>query len=150
MRVEHGVQVGDARGGSFLAELVRLFRAEDGASDGRSDFEVLAPLLRAGDGAANREVDPEVFWAIELFLEAAGRVIERRTGVACQAFLRLQHEGFGRIVLLAGRLAVVDLFLRDVSAFTFPSVDALAVAGERIVEEGAELVARYPEVARRT
>ncbi len=138
---------------SFLRELVRQFRAVDeSAWDGKTDGEVVAPLVvrrerrRAeGDAAAP---DPEVFWRIEVFYQAVARTIEARTGVPCAPMLRMHHEGFGRVVVLAGRLVVVSKALRDVHRFGFDSLEALVEAGERLVAVGAALIERYPDVAR--
>lgn len=143
-----GVHAQDPGAGSFLAELVQVFRAEEG--DGQSDFELLHPLIvpPARRRAAAVDPDPDVFWRIELFHRAVGRAIERRTGVACQPLLRMHHEGHGLLVLVAGRLVAVARQLRDVGAFGFDSIEALAEAGERLVSEGTELIDRYPELAR--
>ncbi len=137
---------------SFLRELLRQFRAQqEEAWDGKSDGEVLAPLLSRdlGDDPSTEEPDPEVFWRIEVFYTAIARTIEARTGVACSVMLRMHHEGFGRVVLLAGRLVVLDRTLRDVRRFGFGAVAKLAAAGERGAAVGAHLVERFPELARR-
>lgn len=139
---------------SFVRELARQFRAQDasGAWDGKTDGELLAPFLRAGErrGEAGEpgEVDPEVFWRIELFYGAVGMAIEQRTGVACTPMLKMHHEGFGRVVLLAGRLVVVARFLRDAHRFGFESLERLADAGERLVADGVEMIEAFPDAAR--
>jgi probable nitrogen fixation protein len=139
---------------SFLAELVGQFRAQDasGAWNGKTDFELLEPLIVPRDARRaqpeDEDPDPDVFWRIELFYSAVGVAIARRTGVVCFPMLKMHHEGFGRVVLVAGRLVVVDSYLRGVQRFGFESVDKLAEAGERLVAEAVELVERFPEVAR--
>ncbi len=147
---------GEEWSGGFLTELVALFRAAEsatGATASSSDFELLAPLVRrprrSGRGPeAPADPDPDVFWRIELFYAAVGRAIERRTGVRCEPLLKMHHEGYGRLTLVAGRLVVLVQVLRDAGSFGYPSLEALAAAGERRVAEGAELVERFPEVAR--
>jgi probable nitrogen fixation protein len=62
----------------------------------------------------------------------------------------MHHEGFGLVVLVGGRLVVVSKVFRDVCSFGFPSIEALAYAGEKLVSEGVEMIQRYPEVARGT
>ncbi len=142
--------VGDAYAGGFLGELVRRFREAEGG-DGESDFKLLAPFVvsRARRAAPlSGAPDPEVFWRIDVFHAAVGAAIERRTGVRCEPMLRMHHDGFGRVVLIAGRLVVLSRTLRDVEAFGFDSVEALSAAGEQLVAEGAELIERFPEIAR--
>jgi len=145
-----GAAAGDPEQSAFLPELVRQFRAEEGGEwDGRTDFQLLEPLVHAGSGPEPEdEPDPDVFWRLELFHRAVGGSIERRTGVPCQVLLRMHREGFGLLVVVAGRLVVLSRKLRNVGGFGFASIEALAEAGERLVAEGAEMIDRFPEVAR--
>ncbi len=139
---------------AFLKHLVRQFRAQDssGAGDGMSEWELLEPLIltpaKRQEGPEPNDPDPDVFWRIELFYNAVGRAIEERSGVDCQAMMRMHHEGFGRLVLVAGRLVVVNRYLREVRRFGFESMEKLAAAGERLVNEGVEMIERFSEVAR--
>ncbi len=143
-----------AGGSAFLRELVRQFRAHDqrDAWDGKSDWELLAPLIvREGRRRSERPDapgDPDVFWRIEMFYGAVGFAIEARTGVVCTPMLKMHHEGFGRVVLLAGRLVVVSKFLRDAHRFAFESLGKLSEAGEKLVASGVEMIERFPQVAR--
>jgi probable nitrogen fixation protein len=134
---------------SFLRELVRLLRSQASAEawDGKSDAELLAPLV-VPPRVVHGEPDPDVFLWIELFHAAVARVIEDRTGVRCALMIRLHHEGYGRIVILAGRLVVVSRYVRDVTRFGFDGVERLAEAGEKLAESGVELIQRFPDVAR--
>ncbi|HEX9402659.1 MAG TPA: DUF269 domain-containing protein [Anaeromyxobacter sp.] len=136
------------REGTFLELLVRALReAEDGAAI-LSDVELLAQLIAHPGAHASGAVDPEVFWRIEAFFRAVGAAIEMRTGIVCVPMLRMRREGFGTIVLVAGRLVAVSRWFEDAAAFRFESLDALAAAGERLVREGADAIAHHPEVAR--
>jgi len=133
---------------------VRQFRTQalDGAWDGKTDWEILAPLVVTKEKRKQMfvgdEPDPDVFLRIELFFNAVGAAIEARTGVACTTMLKMHHEGFGLLVLLAGRLVVVTNFLRDAHRFGFESLEKLAEAGEKHVSSGVEMIERFPEVAR--
>ncbi len=148
--------MGEARaatgGGSFLRELVRQVRAQDAvpSSDGRTDWEVLEPFLRAPRRRRDEEPDPdpEAYWRLEVFYCAVAAAVEQRSGVACEPMLRMHHEGFGRIVLLAGRLVVLSRFVREVQRFGFDSVETLSAEGEKLVAESVEAVERFPDVAR--
>ena len=46
--------------------------------------------------------------------------------------LKMHHEGFGRMVLIGGRLIVVNKQLRDVHRFGFDNMDKLAEEGDEI------------------
>ena len=85
---------------------------------------------------------------MELFYNAIGLAIERATGVMVSPMMKLHHEGFGRLVLTAGRLIVFNKFLRDVHRFGFDSMESLEAAGEKIVADALEWIEKYPDVAR--
>ncbi|MCK9984836.1 MAG: hypothetical protein AzoDbin1_01308 [Azoarcus sp.] len=137
----------------FLAQLVGMVRAQDsfGAWDGKSDAAVLAPYVV--DRAARREIpiigdpDPELLWRVELFYNAAGIAVERRTGLIASPTIKINHEGFGRAMLTAGRLVVYSKYHRDIHRFGFDTLQALGEAGDRIVDEAAAMIDRFPEVA---
>jgi probable nitrogen fixation protein len=85
---------------------------------------------------------------MELFYNAAGLTIERITGVMVSPLMKLHHEGFGRLVLTAGRLIVFNKYLRDVHRFGFDSMEKLESEGERIVADAIDWIEKYPDVAR--
>jgi probable nitrogen fixation protein len=62
--------------------------------------------------------------------------------------MKMSHEGFGRMVLIAGRLIAVNKQLRDVHRFGFASIEKLAEEGQKLVDAGVAMVERFPEVAR--
>ncbi len=134
---------------TFLRELVRRLRALGGidAWDGRSEREVLAPLIRDRRSPEAGEVDPDVYLRIQLFYEAVATLIEARTGIPCTPMLRMHQEGFGRVVVIAGRLVVVSRSFGDAARFGFDSVDKLAEAGERLVRTGVEMITRFGDLA---
>ncbi|VVM08096.1 NifX-associated nitrogen fixation protein [Methylacidimicrobium tartarophylax] len=139
---------------AFLRELVKQQRAQDtyGVWDGKKDEELLAPFIL--DAAKRKEIpivgdpDPETLERVEMFFNAVGLTIERKTGIMVMPMMTMHHEGFGKMVLLAGRLALVNKVLRDVHRFGFPTQEKLAEAGEKYVTAALEMVERFPEVAR--
>ncbi|BAP88499.1 nitrogen fixation protein [Burkholderiales bacterium GJ-E10] len=138
---------------AFLQELVKQWRAQDtnGVWDKKSDADLIAPYIVTKE--QRREVpiigdpDPETLWRVELFFNAVGLAIERRTGVMVTPMMKMHHEGFGRMVLLAGRLVVVTKQLRDVHRFGFESVEKLAEEGGKYVDAGVQMIEQFPAVA---
>jgi probable nitrogen fixation protein len=61
--------------------------------------------------------------------------------------MKMSHEGFGRMVLLAGRLVVVNKQLRDVHRFGFSSLAKLSEAGTKFLNEAVSMIRTYPAVA---
>ena len=83
----------------------------------------------------------------------SGFAIERATGVMVSPMMKMHHEGFGRMVLTAGRLVVVNKQLRDVHRFGFDSLEKLGrgrKAGrrrrrdDREISRGGEVLAKCP------
>ena len=137
----------------FVTELVKMLRAQDthGTWEGKSDRKLLDPYILTAEQRKEIPIigdpDPETLWRMELFYNAIGVAIERATGNMVSPMMKMSHEGFGRIVLLAGRLVVVNKQLRDVHRFGFPSLAKLSDAGAKFFEEGVKMIKDYPQVA---
>lgn len=137
----------------FVRALVRQLRAHDvgGFWEKKSDTELLAPyvLTREQRRAIPVIADPDskTVWRIEQFYAAVALALEQRTGIIPSPLVKLTHEGFGRVVLTAGRLVVVNKYLRDVHRFGFDSLAVLLAEGDKLVSEAEELIARFSEVA---
>jgi len=138
----------------FLNELIKQWRAQDlyGSWDKKTDVDLLEPYILTAEKRRELPImgdpDPETLWHMELFYNAVGLTIEKITGVMVAPLMKLHHEGFGRLVLTAGRLIVINKNLRDVHRFGFVSVEKLEAEGEKLVATGVEWIEKYPEVAR--
>ncbi|MDA9419227.1 hypothetical protein XI04_04315 [Bradyrhizobium sp. CCBAU 11430] len=137
----------------FLIDLVKIWRAQDtnGAWEGKSDRDLLEPYILNMEKRRALPIigdpDPKTLWRLELFFNAVALSVERETGVMIQPILKLHHEGFGRIVLIAGRLVAVNKQLRDVHRFGFDSFVKLAQEGDKYVRDGIDLIRKFPDVA---
>jgi probable nitrogen fixation protein len=138
----------------FVKELIKQWRAQDmhGAWDKKSDAELLEPYIVDKEKRKQLPLmgdpDPETIWRLELFYNAIGLSVERATGIMVSPMMKMHHEGFGRMILTAGRLVVVNKHLRDVHRFGFDSMAKLASEGEKMVASAVEMIEKYPEVAR--
>lgn len=138
----------------FVKELVKQWRAQDmhGAWENKSDYDLIEPYIV--DKAKRKEIplvgdpDPETIWRLELFYNAIGLTIERSTGCMVSPMMKMSHEGFGRMILMAGRLIVVNKMLRDVHRFGFDSLAKLNEEGEKAVAAGIDMINKFPEVAK--
>ena len=137
----------------FLNELAKQYRAQDtyGTWDGKSNATLLDPYII--DKEKRREIpimgdpDPETLWRLELFYNAVGLSVERQTGIMVSP-VKMSHEGFGRMVLTAGRLVVINKYLRDVHRFGFNDMEKLAEEGGKLVDAAIEMINKFPEVAK--
>jgi len=138
---------------AFIVELVKQIRAQDthGTWDGKSDAKLLEPYILTAEQRRALPImgdpDPDTLWRLDLFHNAIGLAIERATQCMVSPMTKMSHEGFGRTVLTAGRLIVVNRHLRDVHRFGFPSLAKLAEAGNKLVTQGISMIETYPEVA---
>ncbi|WP_417066835.1 NifX-associated nitrogen fixation protein [Niveibacterium terrae] len=138
----------------FLTVLIQQWRAQDlyGSWDKLSDAELLSPYVLSAEQRRELPIlgdpDPETLWRLELFYNAVGILIEKASGVMISPMIKMHHEGFGRLVLLAGRLVAVNKPLREVHRFGFPCFAKLDEAGCRYVEEGLSMIQRFNDAAR--
>ncbi|MBA4256320.1 MAG: hypothetical protein C0445_10635 [Polaromonas sp.] len=140
-------------GSPFVQQLIKQMRAQDthGTWDGKTDLALLKPFILTPEERRALPImgdpDPEVLWHLELFYNAIAVAIERETGQMVSPMMKMSHEGFGRMVLIAGRLVVVNKQLRDVHRFGFPSLAKLAEAGNKFLTEAVTMIRTYPDVA---
>lgn len=110
----------------FLKTLVSLIRAEDtyGAWEGKSDDVLLRPFVLTKEERRLiliiGDPDPDTITRVEQFYKAIGLTIEKRTRLMATPIMKMSNEGFGRMVLLTGRLVVLSKHIRDVHRFGFP------------------------------
>ncbi len=148
------IETSTAADAPFVKELIKVWRAQDthGAWDSKSDLDLLEPYIVDKEKRRALPIigdpDPETIWRLELFFNAVALSIERATGVMISPMLNMHHEGFGRMVLIGGRLIVVNKQLRDVHRFGFDNLDKLADEGEKYVKAGIEMIEKFPDVAK--
>lgn len=138
----------------FLKALVRLFRAQDqhGAWDRKSDADILKDFIVTKEQRREMPIigdpDPDILWRIEMFYTAIGIAAEEKTGVIAGPMMKMSHEGFGRLVLLAGNLVALSRHLRDVHRFGFDNFAKMAAEGEKYLARTVEAIEAHPEVAK--
>ncbi|MER9342633.1 NifX-associated nitrogen fixation protein [Mesorhizobium sp. M0601] len=138
----------------FVKCLVRLVRAHDshGSREGKSDAELLGDFIITREQRRAIPIigdpDPDVLWRLEMFYTAVGLAIEERSGLMASPMMEISHEGFGRVLLTAGRLVVLSKTLRDVHRFGFETLWKLAAAGTKLAGDATAAIEAHPEVAR--
>ena len=138
----------------FIKELIKIWRAQDthGTWDDKGDLDLLEPYIidkeRAGHCRSSAIPTRKPFGGWSFFSTRSVLSIERATGVMISPMLKMSHEGFGRMVLIGGRLIVVNKQLRDVHRFGFDSLAKLAEEGDKYVKAGVEMINKFPDVAK--
>jgi probable nitrogen fixation protein len=137
----------------FVKELVKVWRAQDshGHWDGKTDAQVIGEYIVTKERRKSLPIiadpDPDTLWRLELFYNAVALSIERVTKIMVTPMMKMSHEGFGRIVLIGGRLIVVNKQLRDVHRFGFESFAKLGQEGDKFVQQGVEMIEKFPDAA---
>ena len=138
----------------FVQALVRLVRAHDtfGAYAKRSDAQMLADYIVTKEqrraAAAQCGADPDLVWRIEQFYGAIGLMIEQGTGLVASPMLKIYEEGFGRVMLITGKLVVLTKHLRDAQRFGFETFAALGAEGAKQIAAAVATIQQFPEAAR--
>lgn len=138
----------------FAVEMVKQLRALD-AYDVYADFsdaQVLDPVImtkeRRRDIPVIGDPDEEIIARVKAYYNALSTMIEAKTGIMAVPLVNLTHEGFGRALIMVGKLVVVDKVLRDVHRFGFKSLEALIEDADKIVAKASDLTETYKEVAK--
>lgn len=139
--------------GGFVAELIRQIRAQDafGAWARKSEEDLLEPYIVDKEKRKSIPIigdpDPDIIERIEFFYRAIGLAVEKRTGLIASPMMKINHEGFGRVVLIAGNLVVLSKHLRDVHRFGFDTIAKLEEEGTKLTDKAVSMIERFGEVA---
>lgn len=138
---------------AFIKSLLMFIRAHDqsGAWDSEPDEVVLEPYILSKE--QRREIplfgdpDPDILWRVEQFFNAVAMAIETKAGYAVAPIMKIHHEGWGRVILTAGKLVVVNAYLRELHRYGFDSVAEMTAKAQTYIDEGIATIAKFPEVA---
>jgi len=146
-------QTDEVKSGLYRNSLIALMRAHDtyGVWSKKSDDEVLESFVLTKEKRRSIPIigdpDEKVLWRLEIFYTAVAYAINRESRLDATPIMKISGEGFGRVLITAGRLVVLNRTLRDVHRFGFESVDALAAAGQALVADGVGIINRFSDVA---
>ena len=137
----------------FVRQMVVQLRAMDsyGTYDTWNDTRVLDPLVLTRERRRAIPVvgDPDetVISRVKAFYNAMAQMIEKETGLLAVPVINLTHEGFGRALILVGKLVALDKSLRDVHRFGFDSLDVMVNEQEKIPGKALQLITAHRAVA---
>lgn len=137
----------------FCKALLTLIRAHDrsGAMEADSDEELLEPFIvtkiQKRDIPMFGDPDPDILMRVEQIYLAICWLIEKETGIAAAPIMNIHHEGWGRIVVLTGRLVAVNSHVRELHRFGYENLVQMETKALKLVEEGIKAIRDFPEVA---
>jgi probable nitrogen fixation protein len=91
--------------------------------------------------------DESVITRLKAFYNVIATLIEQDCGLLAAPVINLSYEGFGRALIIVGRLVVMDRSLRDVHRFGFPSLAKLKEEADKLVNAACMLIAAHRQVA---
>lgn len=137
----------------IIRQMVIQLRATDsyGTFDTWSDARVIDPLVLTKERRRAIPIvgDPDeiVVTRVKAFYNAVAQMIEKETGLLAGPVINISHEGFGRALIVVGKLIAVDKTLRDVHRFGFDSLPSLVEEANKLITKAAGLVNEHRVVA---
>lgn len=122
----------------FTEELIRQLRAIDqfGNWSKMSDEELLIKkYVKTKEDLKSlpiiADIDEMLIGEIKMIFKAVALQFERKTGVMCNVVMEMSHEGFGRCIVIAGRIVLVDKYFKDAHRFSFRTIEKLYEEGDK-------------------
>lgn len=137
----------------IVKQMVIQLRAMDsyGTYDTWSDARVLDPLVLTKERRKAIPVvgDPDetTLSRVKAFYNALAQLIEKETGLLAVPVINITHEGFGRALILVGKLVALDKTLRDVHRFGFDSLEAMSADAQKLMAKATQLINEHRVVA---
>lgn len=89
------------------------------------------------------DIDEMQIQDIRLIFQAIALAFEKQTGVMCSVVMEMSHEGFGRAVVIANNIVIVNKFFKDAHRYSFRSYDKLVEEGEKMLENSIKIYKEY-------
>lgn len=137
----------------IVKDLIKQLRAIDtyDTYDGWSNAKIIDPLVLTKE--RKREIpiigDPDglTIARVKAYYNSLASLIEKRSGLMAAPIINITHEGFGRALIMVGRLIIVDKILREVHRFGFSSLEDMCDKSEKTIEKALELIEKYNAAA---
>ncbi len=130
--------------------LINQVRALDqfGTWSNKSDEELLIQkYVKTKEDLKNipviADIDEMQIQNIRLIYQAIALAFEKKTGIMCSVVMEMSHEGFGRAVVIADKIVVVNKFFKDAHRFSFRSYENLVEEGEKMLENAIKTYEEY-------
>lgn len=127
----------------FIESLIEQWRAVDQWDSWKklSDEDVLKlKYIKTRDELAEipltADIDDRMIMNIRIFMQAIAQAAEKETGLFTSAVVDINREGFGRGLVLAQNIILVEKVYREAHRFYFPDIDKLGAAGGKLLDLG--------------
>ena len=137
----------------FTDTLIGQVRALDqfGTWANKDDEEILCEkYVRSKEDLRNipviADIDEMQIQDIRLIYQALALAFEKKTGVMCSVVMEMSHEGFGRAVVIADKIVIVNKFFKDAHRYSFRTYDKLVEEGDKMLTNALKIYDKYKEV----
>lgn len=138
---------------AVVKDLIKQLRAIDtyDTYDGWSTAKIIDPIVLTKE--RKREIpvvgDPDglTIARLKAYYNTVATMIEQKSGLMAAPIVNMSHEGFGRALVMVGKLVVVDKILRDVHRWGFPSLEDLCGQTDKTVDKALALIEKYKAAA---
>ena len=136
----------------FIKELTMQVRALDahGYWDKLSDVELLSlKFVKTKEQLKEipmlGEISEMQMKDLRLIFQAIALYFERKTGAMATVIFEMNHEGFGRAVVIADKIVITDKYFKDAHRYFFKTLDDLGAEGEKLAAKAVEIYNKYKE-----
>lgn len=137
----------------IVKDMIKQLRAIDAYDTyaGWSEAKIIDPIVLTKERKQSIPVigDPDEITIARLkaYYNSLATLIEKKSGLMAAPVVHLSHEGFGRALIMVGKLVVVDKILRDTHRFGFSSLDDLRDKSDKIIANALALIEKYNAAA---
>ena len=138
----------------FIDTLVGQIRALDqfGTWANKSNEDLLMEkYIRSKEDLKNipiiADIDEMQIKDIRLIFQSIALAFELKTGVMCSVVMEMSHEGFGRAVVLAEKIAITNKFFKDAHRYSFRTYEDLIKEGGKMLKDAIEIYEMHQQKA---
>lgn len=134
----------------FIDTLIGQVRALDqfGSWVNKEDEEILKEkYVKSKEDLKNipviADIDEMQIQDIRLVYQAIALAFEKKTGIMCSVIMEMSHEGFGRAVVIADKIVIVNKFFKDAHRFSFRTYEDLVKEGDKLLDNAIKIYEEY-------
>lgn len=134
----------------FIKTLIGQVRALDqfGTWASKSDEDILKEkYVKTKEDLRNipviADIDEMQIKDIRLVFQAIALAFEKKTGIMCSVVMEMSHEGFGRAVVIADKIVIINKFFKDAHRYSFRTYNDLITSGDKMLEDAISIYDKY-------
>lgn len=134
----------------FIETLIGQVRALDqfGTWTHKSNEEILTEkYVKSKEDLKNipviADIDEMQIQDIRLIFQAIALAFEKKTGIMCSVVMEMSHEGFGRAVVIADKIVIVNKFFKDAHRYSFRTYEDLVKEGDKMLDSAIKIYTEY-------